>query len=162
MGACIASAEEPLMSGLFVDHAVLQRDRPINVYGRAAAGEQVSVTLATASASAVADAKGAWSAKLPAMGAGGPFTLTARAGSKTQTANDVLIGDVWLCSGQSNMEWPVRMTLDAGSEVALSANDRIRHVTITRANSAAPRADFDAPLAWKIAGPGTTGDFSAV
>ncbi len=158
----VVAAETPLLSGLFVDHAVLQRDRPINVYGRAAVGEEVTVTLATASAQAKADAKGSWSLTLPAMAAGGPFTLAARAGSKTQTANDVLIGDVWLCSGQSNMEWPVRMTLDAGSEVALSANDRIRQVTIARATSAAPRADFDAPLEWKVAGPTTTEHFSAV
>jgi sialate O-acetylesterase len=163
MGTTLAAnAEEPLMNGLFVDHAVLQRDRPINVFGRAAAGEEVTVSLATASAHAKADAKGAWSVKLPAMTAGGPFTLAAIAGSKTQTANDVLVGDVWLCSGQSNMEWPVRNTLDAGAEVALSANDRIRQVTIARANSAAPRADFDAPLEWRVAGPATTEHFSAV
>ena len=73
----------------------------------------------------------------------------------------MLVGDVWLCSGQSNMEWPVRNTLDAGSEVALSANERIRQVTIARATSAAPRADFDAPLEWKVAGPATTEHFSA-
>jgi len=149
------------MSGLFADHAVLQRDRPINVYGHAGSGEEVTVSLASASAKAKADAQGAWSLTLPAMTAGGPFTLTARAASKTQTANDVLVGDVWLCSGQSNMEWPVRNTLDAGSEVALSANDRIRQVTIARANSAAPRTDFDAPLEWQAAGPTTTEHFSA-
>src|SRR5262245_40831950 len=121
IGSSVASAEAPPMSAIFGDHAVLQRDRPINVYGRAAAGEEVTVTLADAKASARADAKGSWGVTLPAMGAGGPFVLTARSGSKTQTANDVLVGDVWLCSGQSNMEWPVRMTLDAGSEAALSA-----------------------------------------
>ena len=155
-------AEEPLLSGLFVDHAVLQRDRPLSVYGRATAGEEVSVSIAGASASAKADAKGAWLLTLPAMAAGGPHTLVARAGAKTQTASDILIGDVWLCSGQSNMEWPVRKTLDAESEVALSANDRIRQVTIARANSAAPRTDFDAPLEWRVAGPTTTEHFSAV
>jgi sialate O-acetylesterase len=156
-----AHAEAPLMSGLFVDHAVLQRDRPINVYGVAAAGEEVSVTLAGASAKAKADARGAWSVTLPAMSAGGPHTLAARSASRSQTAGDVLVGDVWLCSGQSNMEWPVRMTLDANSEVALSANDRIRQVTIARATSAAPRANFDQGLEWKLAGPTTTEHFSA-
>jgi sialate O-acetylesterase len=154
-------AESPLMGALFVDHAVLQRDRAIDVYGQAGAGEEVTVSLAGVSARVTADASGAWSARLPAMAAGGPHTLAARAGAKSQTANDVLIGDVWLCSGQSNMEWPVRMSLDAGSEVALSANDRIRQVTITRATSAAARRDFDAPLDWKIAGPTTTEHFSA-
>ena len=157
-----AQAEAPLLSSIFADHAILQRDRPINVFGHAAAGEEVTVSLANASARAKADARGAWSLTLPAMAAGGPYTLTASAGPKTQTANDVLIGDVWLCSGQSNMEWTVRNSLDAGSEAALSANDRIRHVTINRASEAAPKADFGAPLAWKIAGPTTTAHFSAV
>ena len=60
------------------------------------------------------------------------------------------------------MEWPVRNTLDAGAEVALSANDRIRQITIARANSAAPRTDFDAPPEWRVAGPTTTEHFSAV
>jgi sialate O-acetylesterase len=87
--------------------------------------------------------------------------LTANGATGTQVANDILVGDVWLCSGQSNMEWPVRMTLDAGSEVALSANDRIRHVTVARANSAGPRKDFDQALEWKVAGPTTTEHFSA-
>ncbi|HEY6123105.1 MAG TPA: sialate O-acetylesterase, partial [Steroidobacteraceae bacterium] len=157
----LAQAEAPLMSGLFVDHAVLQRDRPINVYGQAAPGEEVSVTLAGATAAAKADAQGAWSLTLAAMPAGGPHTLTARTASRVQTANDVLLGDVWLCSGQSNMEWPVRMSLDAYNEAALSANDRIRHVTIARATSAAPRQDFDQVLEWRIAGPATTEHFSA-
>jgi len=159
--ACAAHAEAPLMSGLFVDHAVLQRDRPVNVFGRAAVGEVVTVELAGATAVATADAKGAWAATLPAMSAGGPHTLKSRAGARTQVANDILVGDVWLCSGQSNMEWPVRNTLDAWSEAALSANDRIRQVTIARAASAAPRSDFDQALEWKIAGPTTTEHFSA-
>ncbi|HEU4781547.1 MAG TPA: sialate O-acetylesterase [Steroidobacteraceae bacterium] len=161
IAAGAAQAEAPLMSGLFVDHAVLQRDRPINVYGHAAPGESVTVSLAGASASAQADARGAWSLTLPAMPAGGPHALAARSASKTQTANDILVGDVWLCSGQSNMEWPVRMTLDAHSEAALSANDRIRHVTIARTTSAAPRTDFDHALEWKVAGPDSTAHFSA-
>jgi len=156
-----AQADEPLLGALFADHAVLQRDRPLNVYGQAPAGAEVSVTIAGASASAKADAKGAWSATLPAMAAGGPHTLVARSGASTQSVSDVLVGDVWLCSGQSNMEWPVRSTLDAWSEAQLSANDRIRHVTIARAHSAAPRKDFDAPLEWKAAGPTTTEHFSA-
>lgn len=151
-----------LMDALFVDHAVLQRDRPIDVYGQAAAGEQVTVTLGAASATVRADASGRWSAQLPAQTAGGPHTLTASSGSRSETASDVLIGDVWLCSGQSNMEWPVRNTHDAYNEAALSANPRIRSVTIPRGNSAAPRDGFDSALEWKPAAPGNTEHFSAV
>src|SRR5689334_4188956 len=95
--AGLARAESPLLDGLFVDHAVLQRDRPIVVSGRAAPGEEVHITLAGASSHAKADAKGAWSLALPAMGAGGPHTLAARSATRSQTVNDVLVGDVWLC-----------------------------------------------------------------
>ncbi len=96
-----ARADTPLMDALFVDHAVLQRDRPIDVYGHASPGDEVTVTLGEGRASARADAQGKWNARLPAVAAGGPFTLTASAGSRTQSASDVLVGDVWLCSGQS-------------------------------------------------------------
>jgi sialate O-acetylesterase len=161
--ATLAQAEQmPLMAGLFVDRAVLQRDRPIDVYGQASPGEEVTVTLAGVSGRARADAQGRWAAQLAALPAGGPHVLTARAGSRTQSVNDVLLGDVWLCSGQSNMEWPVRSTHDAYNEAALSSNPRIRHVTIPRGSSAAARAGFDAPLEWKVAAPGNTEHFSAV
>jgi sialate O-acetylesterase len=152
----------PLMDALFVDHAVLQRDRPIDVYGRAAAGEEITVTLGMARASSRANAQGRWNAQLPALPAGGPFTLRARGDRQEQVVSDVVVGDVWLCSGQSNMEWPVRMTHDAFNEAALSANARIRHVTIPRATSAGPLERFATPLEWKVAGPGNTEHFSAV
>src|SRR5688572_6752707 len=94
--SCAANADTPLMAGLFVDHAVIQRDRPVNVFGHAAAGEAVTVTMAGAKAVATADAKGNWSLTLPAMSAGGPHTLTALGAGRTQVANDILVGDVWL------------------------------------------------------------------
>jgi sialate O-acetylesterase len=160
-GQAPASAP-PLMDALFAEHAVLQRDRPIEVYGQALAGEEITVALGDVSASGRADAQGRWTAQLPALPAGGPHELTARTATRAQSVKDVLVGDVWLCSGQSNMEWPVRMTHDAHNEAALSANPRIRHVTIPRASSAAPRTGFGAPLEWKVAAPGDTGHFSAV
>lgn len=162
VGAAAARAENPLMDALFVDHAVLQRDRPIDVFGHAAAGDEVTVTLGSMRASARADAHGRWNARLPAIPAGGPFELKAIAGSRTQTAADVLVGDVWLCSGQSNMEFAVRSTHDAYNEAALSANERIRSVTIPRGSSAAPLEGFSTPLEWKLAAPGNTEHFSAV
>jgi sialate O-acetylesterase len=156
------AAEAPLMDALFVDHAVLQRDRAIEVYGQAAPGEDVSVTLAGASARGRADAKGRWSVQLAAQPAGGPHVLSARTATRSESAQDILVGDVWLCSGQSNMEWPVRMTHDAYNEAALSANARIRHVTIPRGSSAIARTGFAVPLEWKLAAPGNTEHFSAV
>ena len=129
---CAANAEEPLMSALFTDHVVLQRDRPIEVWGSADAGEEVTVTLSGATRRAQADATGHWALTMPELAAGGPHTLTARTTSRQQNANDVLVGDVFLCSGQSNMEFSVRGSLNSRAEIAASANDRIRQVTIAK------------------------------
>ncbi|HTU67289.1 MAG TPA: sialate O-acetylesterase [Steroidobacteraceae bacterium] len=156
------AADPPLMSAIFGNHVVLQRDRPIDVYGRARPGESVTVTLSGTTQQVSTDAAGHWRVALPALPAGGPYTLSARTQDRAQTVDDVLIGDVWLCSGQSNMEWVVRNTLNAWNEAQHSANDRIRQVTIPRFAAATPREDFEHALEWKIAGPATTGDFSAV
>ncbi len=157
-----AHAEAPLLAAIFGEHAVLQRDRPITVWGVAAAGEEVTVTFGDASIRQRAGADGRWEAVLPAMAAGGPYTLAARTATRSQSVDDVLVGDVWLCSGQSNMEWTVRGALNADWEADHSANPRLRHVTVARDAPLVPRADFPAPLTWKVAGPGTTRDFSAV
>jgi sialate O-acetylesterase len=156
------AADAPLLARIFGDHVVLQRDRPIAVYGTASPGEAITVSLSGATTQSTAGADGRWRATLPALPAGGPHTLSARTKDRQQTADDVLVGDVWLCSGQSNMEWVVRNTLNAGNEALHSANDRIRQVTIPRFAAAVPRADFDHALEWQSAGPKTTGDFSAV
>jgi len=161
-GAADAADEAPLLAVIFADHVVLQRDRPIEVWGRAQPGEQVSVNMAGTTRNARADDAGAWAVTLPAMKAGGPHALKARAGTREQTVRDVLVGDVWLCSGQSNMEWTVRNALNAQWEVEHSANDTIRHVYVPRDSAPVPRADFANRLEWKVAGPSTTQDFSAV
>jgi sialate O-acetylesterase len=152
----------PLLAAIFSDHAVLQRDRPIDVWGRAQPGEQVTVALDNDTRKAQADASGAWAVTFPAMRTGGTHSITARTPTRTQSVKDLLIGDVWLCSGQSNMEWTVRNALNAGWEAAHSADNQVRHVAIPRSAALEPRADFAAPLEWLVAGPDTTPDFSAV
>jgi sialate O-acetylesterase len=159
--AAEATQARPLFGPLFVDHAVLQRDRPINVWGEAAPGQQVTVTLGEATVTATAGASGEWRAQLAPLPAGGPLTLIARSGTREQAVSDVRIGDVWLCTGQSNMVFGVRGSLNGRAEIAASANDGIRQVTIPLVSSTSVRKDFDKPLEWKIAGPDTTGDFSA-
>jgi sialate O-acetylesterase len=156
-----SAAEPPLMAAIFGNHVVLQRDRPVDIYGHAHPGEEVTVTLSGATQQAQADSAGRWRVALPALTAGGPHTLTARTSERQQSVDDVLIGDVWLCSGQSNMEFAVRNTLNADNEALHSANAGIRQVTIPRLTAAAP-SDFAAALEWKVAGPATTKDFSAV
>jgi len=157
-----AYADTPLLATLFADHAVLQRDQPIVVWGTAGPGDDVTVTLASSTATTRATDQGHWELTLAALPAGGPHTLIARTATRTQSAADVLMGDVWLCSGQSNMEFTVRNALNAGAEVAESANDRIRQLTIARDARAAPQTALGSPVDWKIAGPTTTQDFSAV
>ena len=83
---------------MFRDHAVVQRDAPIRIWGNAQPGEEVRVAFANRRARGRADAGGRWEVQFPALRAGGPHTLTATAGAATQTVRDVLVGDVWLCS----------------------------------------------------------------
>lgn len=151
-----------LMHALFQDHAVLQRDRPIEVWGRAAGGEVITVSLADSSVTARADASGQWSAVLPARSAGGPYILTAHGSSGAQqSASDVLVGDVFLCSGQSNMQLPVKRSGDTDAEIRNSTNDTLRMLTVTQASSTTPRSEFQDPVTWQSAAPATVPEWSA-
>ena len=110
-----APAGPQLLHPMFQDHAVLQRDRPIKVYGETAPGAAVTVTLGSASArGARRRPTGAGAPTLPAMAAGGPYTLTATANGETRTASDVLVGDVFFCAGQSNMAFGQRQAQGRG------------------------------------------------
>jgi sialate O-acetylesterase len=152
----------PLLHEIFQDHAVLQRDQPIEVWGESYAGDRISVTIDTTAVEVHADAAGHWRASLPAMGAGGPYVLAVHTQSgASQTISDILVGDVFLCSGQSNMELPVTRTLNYGAEIARSANDRIRLLTVAHATSPKPLAHFQAPVTWSAAGADTVANFSA-
>jgi len=151
-----------LLNPVFQDHAVLQRDEPINVWGEAAPHETLSVSLGIHTASARADERGHWHATLPAMPAGGPHELVVRTQSEqAQTASDVLVGDVWLCSGQSNMVLQVLRSLDSRSEIANSANDAIRMLTVAETSSPRPLDRFAQPVMWQVATPASVPDFSA-
>ncbi len=157
-----ADPAPPLLHEIFQDHAVLQRDQPIKVWGESRAGDRVNVSIDGKTIDARADASGHWHALLPAMRAGGPYALSARAQSgASQTIGDILVGDVFLCSGQSNMELPVTRSLNAATEIAASKNDRIRVLSVAHTTSPKPLAHFQTPIAWAAAGPDTIGDFSA-
>jgi sialate O-acetylesterase len=153
----------PLLNEMFQDHAVLQRDRPIPVWGEARAGEQVAVSINTTTVRARADAAGHWRAALPAMPAGGPYSLSVRAQSGgSRSVADLLIGDVWLCSGQSNMEFPLSSSLNASREIKGSGNNLIRVLTVARASNPTPLDHFTSPVAWQAAEAEAIKDFSAV
>ncbi|MEO6103563.1 MAG: sialate O-acetylesterase [Pseudoxanthomonas sp.] len=149
------------LNSIFQEHAVLQRDQPIRIWGEARPGEEVTVALAKSRAKARADASGHWQASLPALKAGGPYTLSASSGGANQSVNDVLVGDVWLCSGQSNMELQVKRTLNSRAEMAGADNDRIRMLKVGQKESVAPREDFALPVQWQKTTPANIPEFSA-
>jgi sialate O-acetylesterase len=157
-----SAAGARLLDPMFADHAVLQRDRPIAVWGEAAPGAKVDVALGPTHVGTMAGADGHWRASLPAIKASGPFSLTASSGSEALTLQDVLVGDVFMCSGQSNMEFPVVATAGGKDTVAASADAGIRLLTIPQLSSATPVVPLAKPAEWKVAGPDSTGDFSAV
>ncbi|WP_425508365.1 MULTISPECIES: sialate O-acetylesterase [Stenotrophomonas maltophilia group] len=150
-----------LLHPLFRDHAVLQRDRPIAVWGHAGPGQPVSVTFAGQAVSTRADAAGGWQATLSPMAAGGPHTLEVIAGTRRERVRDVLVGDVWLCSGQSNMELPVWRSLNAASEIAAATMPRIRLFTVPQHAAAQAQESFNDSTAWTSATPDAVRDFSA-
>lgn len=154
--------DAPLLHGMFQDHAVLQRDQPLRIWGRTQPGETVSISIAGKRARGRADGAGRWEVRLPALQAGGPHTLSARSsGGATQTVSDVLIGDVWLCAGQSNMELQVWRALDARAEIAGADNPTIRLLTVPQSGSVVPQENFSAPARWKTTTPDNLRDFSA-
>ncbi len=152
----------PTFARIFGDHSVLQRDRPLAIWGQAAPHARVRVTLGGGAATAVADASGKWQATLPAHHAGGPYTLTATADGVSTNLADVMVGDVYLCGGQSNMEFPARLSTGAWSGLGSPADSGLRFATIVKDSEPAPLADLHDPAPWKIAGPDTIPDASAV
>ncbi|WP_284734637.1 sialate O-acetylesterase [Sphingosinicella terrae] len=151
---------EVRLDPLFSDHAVLQRGRPIPVWGTADPGERITVSLGETRQSVTADGAGAWRAVLPAMMAGGPHRLAAVSAAGRAEAADILIGDVWLCSGQSNMEMTVSQSLNGYNE-SQSANDgQLRLLTVPHLTGNAAQASFPA-IAWQAAGRDSVGGFSA-
>jgi len=150
------------LAGVFADHMVLQRDAPLRVWGRAEPGQRVRVQLAGQEGEAQSGADGRWQATLKALPAGGPHRLQVGAGAQQRVVSDVLIGDVWIAAGQSNMEWLLADSNDGAAEVAAAGrHPLIRHAKMPHRASLAPQRDAP-PLRWDVASPATAGQFSAV
>ncbi|KQV61912.1 glycoside hydrolase family 2 [Duganella sp. Root198D2] len=158
----VAAAQAPSFAAIFGDHAVLQRGQPIVTWGRAAPAAIVSVTLGTGTVQVTADSRGKWRAELPAMAAGGPYVLGVSSNGSAATLNDIMVGDVFLCGGQSNMELPMANATNAPMDVAFSANPHIRFANIVRDSSPVLRDEFKTAPQWQVAGAQSTGQASAV
>lgn len=156
---------------VFTSHMVLQRERPVVISGTAEPGKAVEVAFAGRSRNAVAGPDGEWSAEFPAMEAGGPHVLTVSgaAGSAPVVLEDILIGEVWMCTGQSNMEMPVFSenpffrTLNAEEELRHADYPRIRLYNSMLTRRLAPEGPLadEAGFGWQVCNAETVADFSA-
>jgi sialate O-acetylesterase len=156
----LGSVAEVKLPVLLTDGAVLQREIPIHFWGTASAGENVTVTLSGHSAMSSADELGRWHVYLPPMSAGGPYEVTIQ-GSNKVDLHDVMIGDVWVASGQSNMEFPMRQLQEAEREIAAANHPDIRLLKLERTHSDYPLSEASAQP-WAHCSASSVRDFSAV
>lgn len=155
-GLASAEVRVPRLIG---DNMVLQRGVRVNVWGWADPGERVVVEINGQTAATKAGADGRWSVRLRPMDAGGPYTMTIT-GRNTLSFRNVMVGDVWVCSGQSNMEWPVAASMNGEREVASAEYPMIRLFTVPHKVATSPEEDV--PGRWEVCSPRTVGGFSAV
>jgi sialate O-acetylesterase len=157
---------EVKLPALIGDNMVLQEGKRVAIWGTAEPGEQVRVTLGEEKATAAADGEGRWKVELGPLKAGGPFEMTVT-GKNSITLHNVAVGEVWICSGQSNMEMAVGNSprawggvLNAAEEIAAGNYPMIRQFTVRKAVAGQPQRDAEGE--WKVANPETVGEFSAV
>ena len=157
------AAASVTLSPLFSDHMVLQRGKAVPIYGTASPGEKVSVAFAGQTVSATADRQGNWQVMLAPMAActtGQTLTITSAISNQKSEINDVVVGDVWLCSGQSNMD----MTLngcDRKEDVDGATFPGIRSFRVPGTAAGSPSKTLHGNPSWAVCGPGTAGGFSA-
>ena len=155
------------LAPLFADHAVLQREKPVRIWGRAAPGERVTVRFGGATAAAVADSNGRWIAELPAMPADAAGRELVVSGRNTLRVRDVVVGELWLCSGQSNMEFRmfdptgnVYHVKNAAAEAAEAHFPLIRQFAVERQISETPADSVHG--SWTPCDPQSVRQFTAV
>ena len=141
------------------DHMVLQQNLPLVVWGHADPGESVKVSFRGQEAATQADATGRWRVLLAPMAPGGPFEM-AVSGKNSLKLQDILVGDVWICSGQSNMEWPMSQVNNAEQEIAAANFPRIRLFSVKHEVADTPQEDLTGE--WTVTTPENIKDFSAV
>ncbi|MBK9018189.1 MAG: hypothetical protein IPM82_31365 [Saprospiraceae bacterium] len=155
----VANADVSLPK-LFTDHVVLQRGVEVPVWGWATPGEEVSVSIAGQSQKTKAGKDGKWQLRLQPHAAGGPFEMTLK-GKNSITLKDVLFGDVWLCGGQSNMQWTLDMLQYKEADTARANNPNLRLLTVSVDLDYLPKKDIKGGR-WDVASMRTVGHFSAV
>jgi sialate O-acetylesterase len=149
-----------VLPAIFADHLVLQQGRELPLWGWADPDERVEVSFKGATVSATADAGGRWKVTLPAQGIDAVGGELVFAGKNRVTLKDVVVGEVWLCSGQSNMEWPVEKAQNAAEEVAAANFPAIRQFLVKKTIAELPAQSVDGR--WAVCSPETLGKFTAV
>jgi sialate O-acetylesterase len=147
-------------AALFQDHAVLQAGKPVRVWGHDAAGQKISVAFAGQQVSAETGPEGTWSVLLAPLTASAEGRGLTIAGSSTVELHDIVVGEVWLCSGQSNMEFPLNQAASADAEIAAANLPLIRQFLVRRKLANAPQPDVTG--AWTVSSSVTAGSFTAV
>jgi sialate O-acetylesterase len=147
------------LPALFTDHMVLQQGQKNRVWGSADANEDIIVTIAGQRHTAKANDKGKWQVTLDALPVGGPHTLSIT-GKNKLAVEDVLIGEVWICSGQSNMQWEVKQANDGDLEAKTAKYPKIRLISVPQVGIQEPQDDFKGK--WEVCTPETAANFSAV
>jgi len=156
----VPAAADITLNNMFGDHMVLQQGIKNKVWGKADPGEQVTVTLGGQTHATTAAADGTWHVFLdPIQEYGGPHTLTVK-GKNTVAFSDVLIGEVWVCAGQSNMQWSVNASNDPDLEKAAAKFPNIRLISVPNVGTQDPQWNFNGT--WQKCSPETVGNFSAV
>lgn len=149
------------LNAIFTDNMVIQRDVQVPIWGKAAPKETLSLVYNGITYKIQADKLGNWRLDLPAVKAGGPYSIKISTKKETRELKNILVGDVWLASGQSNMEWVVRASNQAEMEIKQANDPAIRHFKVPHGFSELPQQTLDGGP-WEITSSETVGDFSAV
>ena len=161
LASTIPAKADVRLPKIFSDNMMLQRDQPVRVWGWAEAGEAVRVTISGKIAATKADSKGMWAVALPALRTGENLELEVK-GKNSLTFKNILIGDIWVCSGQSNMEMTLGGCLGAAEEVKVADFPKIRQIKFNHLKSGMPEMEAPTVNQWTVCTPGTAGGFTAV
>jgi sialate O-acetylesterase len=149
------------LASIFGDHMVLQRNRPILFWGFNSPETIVKIKFADQEMEVKTNEKGRWEVSFPARNIGSPLALSVSDKDEVIQVSDILMGEVWLCSGQSNMQWKLERSLNSLEEIKSANNSNIRHIEIPKVLSFTPNSDFESK-GWKLANAEEVGKFTAV
>lgn len=161
VASALPAAADVRLPKIFTDNMLMQRGVAVRVWGWADAGEAVSAAMAGTTLATKADDKGQWALELPAMKSGENLELTVQ-GNNTLTLKNLVIGDIWVCSGQSNMAMALKPCLGAADDIQAADLPKIRHIKIKNVKSGQPESDAQTATPWQVCTPASAAGFSAV